>query len=771
MSTGRPTISVIINTIDRVGPLRTLLQALEHQSYPFFEVIVVVGPTRDNTLEMLSEYGDRVRVLRCPTANLGRSRNIGLLAARGDIVAFIDDDAVPSCRWLEQIARLFVNENLDATGGAVYLAHPNNPTTQHRIGIISSLAEQIDVRSSWLEHLVPPGDGSVWVARMMGTNMAFRRRSLMEVGGFDEFFEWVYDDSDVALRLTSAGKIVHPVKEAVVYHFPASSRNRVAFTYTGKWWLQTKSAVYFCIKNGLAAGDTYRAIARRVLHLVHGHWLWYGHLWREGKLSFLQLVRMRFADICAAIVGAFLGAFLPRQLISPGSGDEGEGTQAIQLFQTNNSANTPSVDPVDGVFPLVSLPSPPLRVCLLSSAYPPDQFEGVGRHTNLLARGLFECGHTVHVIAQGEREQTAFYDGAYVHRIPLHLDRYFQYQKFSGLYYALNYSHGVYEKVRRLMLNEGIQVVDSPLWQLEGLVTAVSGILPVVLRLQTAHRQIANIQGDRDEDAYLMGEMERVFIERSTYLVPNSRAMFEAMEKLYGLTPREGRYLIVPHGVVPVPEEDIRPFDLQRKTDTFTVLYVGRLEKRKGIMTLFQAIPLVMQKVQNVKFIIAGGDNSIHDGFRHQTGMDYPSYFVKRYPSFVSCVHFLGAVDEEVLRGLYQTCDLFVAPSLYESFGLVFLEAMNYAKPVVGCHAGGVPEVVAHGVSGLLVEPEDPAALADAIVSLLKSPTKLYEMGMAGRQLLLEKFTHIQMARHFEQVYRAAIQIWHAQSPDISSEE
>jgi glycosyltransferase involved in cell wall biosynthesis len=227
MSTGRPTISVIINTIDRVGPLRTLLQALEHQSYPFFEVIVVVGPTRDNTLEMLSEYGDRVRVLRCPTANLGRSRNIGLLAARGDIVAFIDDDAVPSCRWLEQIARLFVNENLDATGGAVYLAHPNNPTTQHRIGIISSLAEQIDVRSSWLEHLVPPGDGSVWVARMMGTNMAFRRRSLMEVGGFDEFFEWVYDDSDVALRLTSAGKIVHPVKEAVVYHFPASSRTRV----------------------------------------------------------------------------------------------------------------------------------------------------------------------------------------------------------------------------------------------------------------------------------------------------------------------------------------------------------------------------------------------------------------------------------------------------------------------------------------------------------------------------------------------------------------
>jgi glycogen(starch) synthase len=83
---------------------------------------------------------------------------------------------------------------------------------------------------------------------------------------------------------------------------------------------------------------------------------------------------------------------------------------------------------------------------------------------------------------------------------------------------------------------------------------------------------------------------------------------------------------------------------------------------------------------------------------------------------------------------------------------------MNYAKPAIGCQAGGIPEVVDHGVTGLLVEPQAPAALAEAIVSLLKSPVKLRGMGVAGRQRLLEEFTHIQMARNFERVYRAVIQ-------------
>lgn len=759
MTTGGPTFSLIVNTTDRAGPLRTLLHALEHQSYPDFEVVVVVGPTRDNTLEVLSAYEGRLRVLRCPTANLSRSRNIGLLAARGDIVAYIDDDAVPCRRWLEQLARLFEDPLLTGTGGVVYMIYPQESRMQHRIGVMSSLFEHKDVRASWLEYLAPPGMGCRWVARMMGTNMAFRRQALLEAGGFDEFFVYVGEETDLILRMVDAGYVIHPVLEAPVYHIPASSRHRRMFSAYGKWWLQTRSGVYFAIKNGLSAGDSVGNIVLRCLHLVHGHWIGYGQYRRERKITWAQLWMMRLGELYAVAVGTLAGLFAKRRLLDRKAIRSEAGSDSpILRFQNEHSATQGSIDPISGELPLRELPAPPLRLCLLSGQYPPESYDGIGRLTHLMARGLFELGHTVHVITRGDTERVAFYDGAYVHHILPCDGRYSAYRCFPNLFYALNYSHAVYDKVRRLVMNDGVQLVDSPIWQFEGLVTAVSGIVPTVVRLVTTFTQIAELHREHGEDARLVREMERTLIEHAAYVLPNTYATLEAAHSVYHLEIAADRYTVIPYGIVPVADEAIRPFDPQHANGPLTVLFVGRLEKRKGILDLFQAIPAVLQAVPETQFIIAGRDNSEHDGFRRQTGMDYPSYFLQHYGRYASRVEFRGPVSDEELQSLYQSCDLFVAPSLYESFGLIYLEAMNYAKPVVGCNAGGVPEVVDHGTTGLLVEPGAPRALAEAIIALLRSPTLLREMGLAGRQRLLDKFTYLRMARDFAQVYRMVLQ-------------
>ncbi|MAT96720.1 MAG: hypothetical protein CL608_06210 [Anaerolineaceae bacterium] len=757
MSIANPTFSIVVNTTDRAKPLRTLLRALEHQSYPHFEVIVVVGPTKDETLDVLADYAGRVRVLRCRKANLSESRNLGLLAAQGDFVAYIDDDAVPSYHWLAQLARLFADPLLDATGGMVYMVHPRNPLVQHRIGISSSLAEQLDVRDSWLDNLVPPGSGVHWVGRMMGTNMAFRRQALLDVGGFDAFFEWLYDDSDVSLRLAHAGKIVHPVKEAVVYHAPASSRNRQAGSYNARWWVQTKSVLYFILKYGPGAGESRRDIFWRGLHYVHGHWLWSREMYLGNRLTWPQFWKMRLAEIKSALIGSYAGLMRPRQLIDPSQIAMSQNNNVpIRPFQTNTSSQQPTVDPVSGHRANITLPDPPLRVCLLSKAYPPNQHEGVGRHTNLMAQGLFECGHTVHVITEGPQDTVSFYDGAYVHRVPS-ADRYGRYRMFPKLYYALNHSHAVHDKIKRMILNDGIQLVDSPLWQFDGLVTAVSQEIPVVVRLQTALRQIAALQNNNDPDARLAGDMEQILIERAAYLVPNSQATVEKMQSIYHFQAASDQFRIIPHGIIPVADEAVRPFNPNTPPDTFTVLYLGRLEKRKGIQDLFAAIPQVLAQVPNAQFIIAGADNSHRDGFQQKTGLTYAAHFQRQYAQFAGQVSFLGQVSEDELNQLYQSCDLFVAPSLYESFGLIYLEAMNYGKPVIGCRAGGIPEVIDEGITGLLAEPEAPASLADAMIKLLKTPTSLQEMGLAGRQRLLDKFTHVQMAREFAEVYHHVI--------------
>lgn len=759
MSTANLTFSIIVNTIDRANSLRTLLYALEQQSYPHFEVVVVVGPTRDNTIEMLQPFNGRIQLLRCPTANLSQSRNIGLHAARGDIVAYIDDDAVPSYHWLAQLARLFTNPDLSGTGGKVYFIHPDRPFVQHHLGLASGLAEQVDSRASALADLPPPGDSYQWVTRMMGTNMAYRRHDLLDIGGFDEFFQWVYDDTDIALELVNAGKLVQPVQQAVVYHAPASSRNRQVNTAVGNWWIQTKAAVYFCLKHGRRGGNSWRDIMLRCLHLWHGHLLWYGNLRREGKLSLGRHWQMRGQELRGVLSGIYHAWQQSRSArhSQPKNNLEHrmEQTQSIEPFLTESAPPQPAVDPVSGRRPTITLPDPPLRLCLLSMAYPPHQYEGVGRHTHLMAQGLFDLGHTVHVITRGDLEATSFYDGAYVHQVPYRLEKYGRYRLFPRLHHTLNYSHAVYNKVRQLQLNDGIQLVDTPLWQMDGLITAVANPLPVVLRLQTATKQIAGIQHETDTDSRLLGEMEQALIQKASHLVPNSQVTIQNVTNVYGLQPTD--HTIIPHGIVPVPDEAIRPFPLESPPDELTVLYVGRLEKRKGIADLFAAIPTVLDQFPQARFVIVGADNSHQDGFQKQHGLDYPAYFRQTHPRYASRVTFTGAVSDEDLQNHYQNCHLFVAPSLYESFGLIYLEAMNYAKPVIGCRAGGVPEVVADGEVGRLVDPEAPDQLAAAILQLLQSPTQLYEMGLAGRQRLLDQFTHLAMARRFTAVYRQVI--------------
>jgi glycosyltransferase involved in cell wall biosynthesis len=754
------TFSLIVNTNDRAEPLATLLRALEGQSYPHFEVLVVVGPTRDHTLDVVRPYGARLRVLRCPQPNLSISRNIGLLAACGEIVAYIDDDAVPCRNWLAQLAARFADPLLDASGGDVRLVHPNRAQLQHRLGIISALAEHADVRRGWLDRLAPPpGAASLWTPRMMGANMAFRRRALLAVGGFDEYYAYGYEDPDAALRLALAGGHVLPLLEAPVYHVPASSRYREALTLNQQWWLYTRTAVYYSIKSGRKAGESWRAIARRCVYLTHGHWKWAGQLAAEGRLTPPQRRHMRFHEVRSGLQGALSGLLRPRRLLT----GQAEGAaqipqeRTLEPFLNEQSRFQPAVDPVSGRTGKLETPDEPLRVCLLSQAYPPAKFDGVGRSTHLLARGLFELGHHVHVVTRGQAEQIAYYDGAYVHQIPLRLNRYERYRLLPATHATLNYSHAVYEKVQMLQLNDGIQLVDSPLWQVEGLVTEQSGRLPVVVRPVTAIRQIAELQHNHDQDQRMLGDLEQALLERAAFLVANSQATVKALQTVYSLplsVPRD----VVAYGIAPVPDEAVRPFDPARRPDTpLTILFLGRLEKRKGILDLFAAIPRVLEQTPGVRFVIAGADNSLADGFQAQHGLNYPAWFARQHPAALPHVEFLGGVSEERLNQLYQECDLFVAPSLYESFGLIYLEAMNYGKAVVGCRAGGIPEVVDDGGNGLLVEPEAPAALAEAIVRLVRSPQLLRDMGLAGRSRLLERFTYLHMARGFAAAYRTVL--------------
>ncbi len=156
---------------------------------------------------------------------------------------------------------------------------------------------------------------------------------------------------------------------------------------------------------------------------------------------------------------------------------------------------------------------------------------------------------------------------------------------------------------------------------------------------------------------------------------------------------------------------------------------LSSLERYKNVDKVLKALPEVLKRVPNAFLVVVG------------PGDDRPRLeAITRESGVEGQVRFTGRVTEEELQSYLAACDLFVLPSTGEGFGIVYLEAMFHAKACIGARAGGVPEVVEDGVTGLLVEP-DVHTLADAMARLMTQDAQRTQMGLAGRKRLDERFS------------------------------
>jgi glycosyltransferase involved in cell wall biosynthesis len=116
-----------------------------------------------------------------------------------------------------------------------------------------------------------------------------------------------------------------------------------------------------------------------------------------------------------------------------------------------------------------------------------------------------------------------------------------------------------------------------------------------------------------------------------------------------------------------------------------------------------------------------------------------------------------GHLSQAELPGLYAACDVFVAPSPAEPFGLVYLEAMACGRPVVGCRAGGAPEIITEGVTGWLVPPDDASGLAAQLKTALTNRPRLLEIGQEARRVVTERHSLDALAASTEAWYQVAV--------------
>lgn len=177
------------------------------------------------------------------------------------------------------------------------------------------------------------------------------------------------------------------------------------------------------------------------------------------------------------------------------------------------------------------------------------------------------------------------------------------------------------------------------------------------------------------------------------------------------------------------------------------LLCFGRLSKEKGFDKAIIAFSLLKKRGSLAHLVIAGGgpERPFLENLVQELGLTLS-------------VTFTGVLSQEEVLSWFNRATLVIVPSLSESFGLVILEAMQLERPVIAFRIQGIPEVIAEGETGLLVDPEDPLALCCAIETLLLNPEKAIKMGIEGRKRALEKFTIQQNAARYEALYFELIQ-------------
>lgn len=263
-----------------------------------------------------------------------------------------------------------------------------------------------------------------------------------------------------------------------------------------------------------------------------------------------------------------------------------------------------------------------------------------------------------------------------------------------------------------------------------------------LLALSMAHGTpvVGTFHAAADELAWyrLLSPVLRAIASRITVRAAVSGAARALAEKYFG-----GEYVILPNGIEPAEFAGVDPYP--RAAGEFVLLFVGRLEPRKGCEILLEAWPRIRSEVPGATLWIAG-DGPEGDLLRERARS-----------AGLESVDFLGRVSRDELAGRYRTADAFCAPSLGgESFGIVLLEAMAAGTPVVASDLPGYAEVVEDGRDGLLFERSDPEALAARVCELARDDGLRVQLASRGPARAAEFAWEALVPRVIEQ-YEAAV--------------
>jgi glycogen(starch) synthase len=388
-----------------------------------------------------------------------------------------------------------------------------------------------------------------------------------------------------------------------------------------------------------------------------------------------------------------------------------------------------------------------MKIALISYEYPPDTANGgIATYVFQAARMLAERGNAVEVFAGSlSRNSTEFESGIVVHRFIVK-DQ-------------INFAGAIVKKfVERHELHP-FDIIEGPDYKADarGIVAACPQI-PYVLKLHTPTAVLWQIEKPslfhlakvklkellHGINPFTDYECEHAL--RADLITSPSYALSNMLIKLWGL--KKDKVSVFPYPYVPAAKLVGIPVE----TSPDVVTFLGRLELRKGVIELADAIPIILAKFPKAKFRLVGENRN-----SPERGVDMKQYLIKRLGSAVDSVEFIEKVSLDQIPQVFAQTGIAVFPSRFENFGLVCLEAMAAGRAIVASNNGGMSQMLDSDKLGRLIPPNDPESLARAVIELLADPAKRMSLGAAARNKILTEYTIDNIGIIQENAYRQAI--------------
>lgn len=402
----------------------------------------------------------------------------------------------------------------------------------------------------------------------------------------------------------------------------------------------------------------------------------------------------------------------------------------------------------------------PMKIALVSYEYPPDTaIGGIATYVRQAAQMLAQRGHHVEVFAASpSRSGCETSPGLKIHRI----------QPRDRASFAQEIAPIFAERHRLVQFD----VLEGPDCGADAAaIVAQFPTLPLVIKLHTPSYILQKVGHTPLDGAaklrFILGALRRgqwpklppdqpVYdrqsdpeyhhaLQAQTIAAP-SAAIGQQIQQDWQLD--QSIIDLVPYPYIPTPAL----LDIPLDTQTQRVTFIGRLEIRKGILDLMRAIPLVLKQYPAAKFRFVG---PAWPSPVKQLNMQ--EYICQKLHRHRHALEFTGAVPLDQIPHYLAQTDICVFPSLWESFGLVCLEAMAAGRGVIGSSSGGMVELLDGGNAGLLTPPKHPELLAKSILQLLQNPDLRQQYGAIARDRVLSQYSLDYIGQIQEASYRSTI--------------